>query len=271
MTHTSPNEFMLKKVVGPRVAPIDLARLMERAAKFPKDQALSLWATVVQRAGRSEVAEAEALDSMGFCLALKELIAEHQLDAIAVGCYPRLMGRVCLAASLLADEGIPLACEGDVHGAVGQLMLSLLTGGPTHNTDWLEPLHDGSIVFTHCGSGSFSLAEKAADIRLASVRLTGQGVCALFPARPGPVTLVSLLALPAGYQCALLEGEALRTEMVFPGNPLRVRFGRTAQELIEWVAAEGIGHHWMAGYGHVGRELRAWADMAGDGLRLIEP
>jgi hypothetical protein len=27
----------------------------------------------------------------------------------------------------------------------------------THNTDWLEPLEDGTVVFTHCGSGSFLL------------------------------------------------------------------------------------------------------------------
>ena len=57
-----------------------------------------------------------------------------------------------------------LACEGDVNGAVGQLMLTLLTGQPTHNTDWLDPLDDGTVVFTHCGSGSFSLAEQPSDI-----------------------------------------------------------------------------------------------------------
>ncbi|HPS52161.1 MAG TPA: hypothetical protein PLK08_01295 [Phycisphaerae bacterium] len=43
-------------------------------------------------------------------LAIKELIEEFQLDALTVGCYPDLMDRVCMAASLLADDGIPLAC-----------------------------------------------------------------------------------------------------------------------------------------------------------------
>ena len=203
--------------------------------------------------------------------AVKELVDRHGLDALTIGCYPHLMGRVCLAASLLADEGVPLGCEGDVNGAVGQLILTLLTGRPTHNTDWLEPLEDGSVVFTHCGSGSFTLAEKQGDITLASVRLMGQGVCALFPAKPGPVTLVSLLPCGEGYQCALLEGEALPTEMVFPGNPLRVRFPSPIRQLIEWIHAEGVGHHWMAGYGHVGDEIRLWASIAGKTLRLVEP
>ena len=71
------------------------------------------------------------------------------------------------------------------------------------------------MILSHCGSGSFSLAEKPEAITLNSVRLMGQGVCALFPARPGPVTLIGLVASSTGYQVALLEGEALPAEMVF--------------------------------------------------------
>ncbi len=150
------------------------------------------------------------------------------------------------------------------------MILTKLTDQPTHHTDWLEPLEDETVIFTHCGSGSFSLAENPEDITLSSVRLMGQGVCALFPSRPGPVTLVSLVPYQDGYQCAVIEGEAVSTEMVFPGNPLRVRFARPVDELIEWIHQQGIGHHWMAGYGHVGAELRALAAVSGPSFRLIE-
>jgi L-arabinose isomerase len=133
----------------------------------------------------------------------------------------------------------------------------------------LEPLEDGTVVFTHCGSGSFSLAENPQEITLSPVRLMSRGVCALFPAKPGPVTLLSLLPQGNGYQAALLEGEALPTGMVFPGNPLRVRFSTPTPQLIEWIFQEGIGHHWMAGYGHVGEEIKLWAGLCGPGLRLL--
>ena len=271
MTEVSANEFALKKAIGPRVVPLDMPQLLARADEMPEEQARETWQQVVSRSAACEVTEEEGLDSMRVYAAVKELVARHGLDALTIGCYPHLMGRVCLAASLLADEGVPLGCEGDVNGAVGQLILALLTGRPTHNTDWLEPLEDGSVVFTHCGSGSFTRAPKQGDITRASGRLMGQGVCALFPAKPGPVTLVSLLPCGEGYQCALLEGEALPTEMVFPGNPLRVRFPLPTQQLIEWIHAEGVGHHWMAGYGHVGDEIRLWASIAGKTLRLVEP
>jgi len=83
--------------------------------------------------------------------------------------------------------------------------------------------------------------------------------------------MVNIIPHDAGYQLALLEGEAVSTPMVFPGNPLRVGFGRPITELIEWIHDEGIGHHWMAGYGQVGEEIRCWASMAGPDLRLVCP
>ena len=271
MTEVAANEFALKKAIGPRVVPLDLPQLLDAAARVGDDDAKRVWDGVVARCGKCKVDEQTGLDSMKIYLAIKQQVAARGLAALAVGCYPHLMGRVCLAASLLADEGVPLGCEGDVNGAVGQLMLTLLTEGPTHNTDWLEPLEDGTVVFTHCGSGSFDLAERREDITLDRVRLMDQGVCALFPAAPGPVTLVSLLPAGDGYQCAMLEGEAVSTEMVFPGNPLRVRFAQDTGALIDWIHAEGIGHHWMAAPGHVGAEIRAWARVVGPPLRLVDP
>jgi len=270
MTHTEPSEFMLKRAIGPRVVPLDLPALLRRATEAPVEISRRLWEEVVGRAGESRVPEDDGLDAMGVYNAVRELVAQNGLDALTVGCYPDLMGRVCLAASLLADEGVPLACEGDVNGAVGQLVLQLLTAGPTHSTDWMNPLEDGSVVFTHCGSGSFSLAHHPEQITLSDVRLMGQGVCALFTTKPGPVTLLSLNATPGGYQCALLEGQSLPTGMVFPGNPVRVRFERPTAELIDWIHSEGIGHHWMIGHAHVGREVRDWANIAGPALTLLE-
>lgn len=280
MTEVAVNEIGLKKAIGPRVVPIDLVGLLTRAQSADPDEAARVWDRVCAAAGKVCVPDAAGRKAAGLYLAIQDTVRQEGLAALAFGCYPDYMGCACLAASLLADAGIPVGCEGDVNTAVGQLMLTWLTGEATHNTDWLEPLADGSVVFTHCGSGSYRLAEKRSDITLAPVRLAKRGVCSLFPARPGPVTLVSLLPAAAarelgspggaGYQVAVLEGEALSTEMVFPGNPLRVCFGAPVDDIIRWIFAEGIGHHWAAGYGHVAADLRAWARIAGPALRLLE-
>ena len=69
----------------------------------------------------------------------------------------------------------------------------------------------------------------------------------------------------------MLEGEAIPIKMVFPGNPVRVGFRWAASELTDWIHQEGIGHHWMIGYGHVGDRVRLLASIVGSELRLIEP
>jgi L-fucose isomerase-like protein len=292
MTHTAPNELMLKKAIGPRVVHMDLPSILSTATASPtvstsptasvpattdaadraRDEEVErVWRNMVGRAGSSNVSDEDGTDSIRVYIALRDAIRTDGLHALGVGCYPHLMGRVCLPASLLADEGVPLACEGDVHGAVGMLMLWLLTGRPTHCTDWLDPLDDSTVIFTHCGSGSFDLAQDRKRIVLDSVRLMGNGVCALFPAMAGPVTLVGLVPTTTGYLCALLTGEAIPTEMVFPGNPVRVRFDQSAEELIRWIGDCGIGHHWMIGYGDVSAEIAAWAGIAGADVDLVSP
>ncbi len=271
MTEIAANEFALKRAIGPRVVPLDIPKMLERAQAVDEAEAVRRWDDMKERSAACRVSDTDGVDAMRLYAALREIVAEYDLDALAVSCYPNLMGRVCLPASLLADDGIPFACEGDVNGAAGQLMLTWLTGGPTHNTDWLEPMPDETVVFSHCGSGSFSLAERPEAVSLESVRLMNTGACALFTARPGPVTLVNLLASGGGYQCTLLQGEAVSTEMVFPGNPLRVKFPYPVNDIISWIHTQGIGHHWMAAYGDSLEALADWALIAGPPVDFIRP
>lgn len=272
MTDTAVDEHMLKKAVGPRIVPLAVPGILEEAKKEAASEAAEeLWRELRGRAGRTESADEDGVLSVSVYRVLKKLAEENGLNALTVGCYPDLMGIVCLAASLLADDGIPMACEGDVNGAVGMLMLYLLSGTPVHSTDWLDPMEDGSVVFTHCGSGSFDLAEKPKDVELCPVRLMDRGVCARFPAKPGPVTLINLDPRPEGYRCAVLEGEAVHTEMVFPGNPVRVKFPQKTEDIIQWIFAEGLAHHWMVGYGHFLEDIRNWGNIAGPPVAIVGP
>ena len=267
MTHTSPNEFLLKKSIGSRIIPIPPGKLLFRGDDADVKR---IWDVFKKRCGLVKVNDESGLESARMYCALKQVVSEFGLDALTVGCYPDLMGKVCLAASLLSEEGVPMACEGDVHGAVAQLILTLLSGLPTMNADFLEPLDKDSIVFTHCGSSSVTLAEKKEDISLNSVRLMGQGACVLFPSKPGRVTLLNITERENAYQCALLTGEAVETEMVFPGNPARIKFSRPAKDVISWTFDEGMGHHWMIVYGDYAEEIRAWALLANNNLILKE-
>ncbi|MBZ5563625.1 MAG: hypothetical protein LAP13_14545 [Acidobacteriia bacterium] len=274
MTEITPHELALKKKLGPRVVSIDTQVFLERAAKIPTATVEGDWKQLKSQVGHVTATEEAGIDSLQVYVALKETIQELGLAALAAGCYPHLMGRVCLAASLLGEQGVPVSCEGDVNGAVGMLILTRLTGQPVHNTDMLDPIPaENAIVFTHCGSGGFSLATECSQVTLGPVRLMNRGLCCLFPARPGAVTLINIVPTLSSYRIAALYGEATETDMVFPGNPLRVRFAANYREIISWVAREGLGHHWMAAYGDLRQALAdlteitgcEWSSLDGDG------
>jgi L-arabinose isomerase len=148
------------------------------------------------------------------------------------------------------------------------LMLYELTGSPANNTDLLA-VHeeDNTILFSHCGSSGFSIAEKKDAISLRPVRLAHKGVCVLFPGKPGKVTLVNLVGRQETYRMCIVSGEAISTEMEFPGNPVRVRMPIKIHEFLRLVAEEGFGHHWMIGYGEVRSELEQLASL--NGVRTV--
>lgn len=264
MTEIACDEFALARVIGPRLLSCDTQQYLALQRAAPEDEARAVWERVTAAVGRVSSSAEDGLTSARGYLAIKRFVEDNDLAGVAVGCYPDLMGQVCLAASLLAEEGVVVGCEGDVNGTVAMFMLQSLSGQPVHNTDLLfDYAEDNSLLFSHCGSGGFSLARDSAEIHLSPVRLAERGVCVLFPSRPGPVTLLNLVGAGERYQAAVMEGEAVESEMVFPGNPLRVRFQRPVRTLLDEIAARGIGHHWMAGYGLVGGVIRDYCDLVG--------
>jgi len=267
MTEVTFDELELKSLLGPRIVHFGLNNLEDEIRKISDKEAGKIWVKV-KEVGSVNVDDEEGLNSTKAYLVLKKWVREESLSGLAVECYPDWMGKVCLAYSLLSEEGIPGSCEGDVNSLVAMLMLSSLTGSPVHNTDLLIPYkEDNSILFSHCGSGGFSLAEDKEKITLSPVRLANKGVCVLFPGKPGVVTLVNLVGRKDTYRMCIVKGEAVKTEMVFAGNPVRVKFPIPVNEFLNIVAENGFGHHWMIGYGNVKEELENFCKLVG--LRYI--
>lgn len=75
-------------------------------------------------------------------LAMKKLINDNNFDAIAIRCWPELPGPAgmgqwpYMALARLATEGVPVACEGDVDGAMSCLVAKLLGCGAVYLSDW---------------------------------------------------------------------------------------------------------------------------------------
>jgi len=268
MTEVTFDELELKSLLGPRIVHFGLDELRDEMDKVRYNEVEKIWEEVKKKIGKLNVSRKEGLDSVRAYLVLRKWIEKEGLSGLAVECYPNFMGQVCLAYSLLGEEGIPGSCEGDVNSLVTMIILHFLTRIPVHNTDLLSVYsEDNFIVFSHCGSGAFSLAEEKGKINLSPVRLANKGVCVLFPAKPGKVTLVNLVGRKDTYRMCIVEGEAMQTEMIFAGNPTRVKLSIPVNEFLEIIAENGFGHHWMIGYGNVKEELEDFCKLVG--LRYI--
>jgi len=99
------------------------------------------------------------------------------------------------------------------------------------------------------------LAAKKEEITLDSVRLMGQGVVSVYPARPGEITIANLCGRKGSYRLTYGVGRAVDAEMVFPGIPVKFQLPCTSKVFLRKTAEFGTGHHWMAAYGNLGRPL----------------
>lgn len=95
--------------------------------------------------------------------AFADLARENGYAGLAVSCWPKFrleLGMViCAAAGRLGEEGLPVACEGDVYGLVSMLALRHLAGAPAMLLDLVDlDEADQTVQLWHCGVGCKSLA-----------------------------------------------------------------------------------------------------------------
>lgn len=110
----------------------------------------------------SGVEESSLEISSRYYLAMKKIMEQEYLDALAIRCWPELPNLLghwpYLAIARLLSEQIPVGCEGDIDGALTCLLGNLLGTGPGYLSDWLE--HDENTITTwHTGNAFFQLLE----------------------------------------------------------------------------------------------------------------
>ncbi len=259
------DEFSAKEVFGVRILTIsfqEFSEIIQKHRHGGQNAFENLQKTVQNTFQQINVSETELNEAIYNYLALKELQEKHALHGFTIQCYPNYMGKVCLGFSLLADEGIIGACEGDINSAILMWIMQQLSRQPVHHIDPLTLFEeDNSVLGSHCGSGSVSLAESEEIAELNPVRLAENGVCVTFPSKPGIVTAANLIGRKTTYRLGLFRGKAIRTTMDFPGNPIRIQLPFSCDEFLDFVEADGFGHHWIVCYGDFADVLKGISDL----------
>lgn len=101
-------------------------------------------------------------------VAMKALAEKYGCNAIAIQCWNALQREInimpCAANALLNEEGIPVVCETDIHGAISQLMAEAASMNERRVmfSDWTvrHPDDENGELLQHCGPWPISVAKE---------------------------------------------------------------------------------------------------------------
>jgi len=187
------NEGELVEKFGISVVPTSLGTIVESAKAIEKEGRQKETARQWQQKIDHWQPDAEATQKLAaFKLALQEWAEANQCSALVIQCWSALQKMygisTCFVNAELTEEGIPVACETDVHGAITSILVEAAanTGQPSFFADLTirHPDNSNGELLWHCGPFSHCLKDEQAQT---SVDPQGR---AGWPIQGGPVTLV---------------------------------------------------------------------------------
>jgi L-fucose isomerase-like protein len=263
-----PDPFLMSKTFGIEMQHVGLVEFMDLVNSQPQDEVERDCAAM--NAVRIPLKDIEATDlavQSRYYLALRKLIEAESFASLAIRCWPELPNVVghwpYLALSRLASEGYPVACEGDVDGALCCLLASRLELGPVYLTDWLEHTRD-TITAWHGGMAPLQLCEPVESKtgpRLARHFNSKKPTVVDATLRVGlPVTAFRLWHCDGRYQIVAFEGETVAPLRHLLGTNGAVRVsGVDLFSAFPALCHQGMPHHLAVVEGHRAATLRAFA------------
>lgn len=219
--------------------------------------------------------DANALLSARLALALRALAGERGAGCGTVNCHgchlrqnPAIGMTACLGASLLTEEGVPIACTGDQPTALTMLLARRLSGRSLYCELYTPEIDTGLMLLAAGGEGDTAWARDGAVELIANAHypgVRGEGTALTFPVEPGPATLLSLSPDAGGWRLAWATGEVVESRYPRMGGPnamFRFDAGGSDDAGARWIAS-GATHHAALAGGRLDIELPALCDALG--------
>lgn len=163
------NEGELLEKFGIEIFPISLSELADRTLKIlaeEKDEVQKIVDTLKKRTDicvNPDVVEKSA----AMKLAIERYAKETRSNCVAIQCWYAMQQELgiwpCTAGSLLNEEGLPVACETDVHGVLSTLIADAASMGKNKTlfVDWVsrhpDPAMKNGEYVAHCGLSSMTV------------------------------------------------------------------------------------------------------------------
>lgn len=170
---TMCNEGELLEKFNIQLAPIPLPELTQEVKKAKEEK--TEVAEVMEYCHKNmivKVKEEELENIAAMKVAMKRMAVKYGCNTAAIQCWNALQTELgimpCAANSLLNEEGLPVVCETDIHGAITAVMVEAATLDDTRSffADWTvrHPDNENGELLQHCGPWPISVAQEKPSI-----------------------------------------------------------------------------------------------------------
>ncbi len=166
---TMCNEGELLEKFNIQLAPVPMPELTDEMKKA-KEEGVEVAEVVKYCRENMEICvkDDELENVAALKVAMKRLITKYGCQAAAIQCWNQLQTEIgimpCAANALLNEEGIPVVCETDIHGAITALLTEAAGMGEKRSffADWTirHPDVANGEVLQHCGPWPISVAKE---------------------------------------------------------------------------------------------------------------
>lgn len=218
------NEGELMERFGAEIIPVGITELTEISDRIRAENGEALAALTQSLTAGFSIRHADPLDAArrlaSLKLAIMELRDRYRATCAAIQCWTAMQRTLrvfpCAVNGLLADEGFPVACETDVHGAISAALLQAAAGnGHPHffaDVTVRHPTDDNAELLWHCGPFPPSLAKPGTELCILD-HWTHENDCTgdlAYPLRDGEITVCRFDGMNGRY--SLFTGEGSTTE-----------------------------------------------------------
>ncbi len=285
-TNMQFDERELRHNLGASIHSHELAELVDRARGYDPAPVAATVREIKGAASAITVTEDSAFDRVTrLYLAMRDMARELDYDALAVACWSNIQMyyRVapCMAYSWLGSEdGLAVACEGDVLGSLSMYLLNLLSPNKGSSTLLdMAAIDSDAVLMWHCGVSPRHFANQDGikwvdHTTIGRKTDTRYGVAGDLVFAPQTAT-VSYISHDGATLLVLGSEIVERPTKGFDGTRGWFSEFRLNQEpisqrdLVNTLTVTGHEHHYAVGQGDVSNELLEFA--AWKGMTLLDP
>jgi len=216
------NENELLEKFGIEIIPINLStviRLVKETVQNNPTDINKIVLDITKTANFSNISEEAIQKIAALKYVMNNLITENDLQAVAFQCWDELQFQLgicsCFVNAIITDEGTPVSCESDIHGAISSLMLQAagMFAEPTFFSDLTirHPENDNAELLWHCGAFPPSLSDNKDELVIGNhfvLPSHAPGTCN-WQLRKGDISVIRFDGINGEYSLFCGEGKAV--------------------------------------------------------------